>query len=313
MSKTVLVPKCFTKSGYDILKQAQINAIKVDQMNDEVINKYGDQIDGAIVMLEPISNNLFNQADKLKIVARLGAGYNNIDLQEASKHGVIVTNTPEMNYEQVAEAIIGSILLLGRDVYQRHLDLMNGHWNEGHTAKGYSIEGQTLGVIGYGRIGKTAAQKAAALGMKILVNNGSHHKTPDVGKEVDLDTLLSQSDFVSLSVPVTPETTGMVDKDFLTKMKPTASLINFGRGDLINHDDFVAALKQNQIHSAALDTFHTEPLPIDDELLKLDNVFLTPHIGGSTIDAIDRGSRDSASEVARVLTGQQPKWQVNQL
>lgn len=311
MTKTVLVPQCFTPSGYEILKHGNINAIKVNQMNETVISKYGPQIDGAIVMLEPISNNLFSQAPHLKIVARLGAGYNNIDLHEATKHGVVVTNTPEMNYEQVAEAIIGSILLLGRDVYQRHLDLMNGHWNEGHTAKGASIEGQTLGIIGYGRIGKTAAKKAAALGMKILVNNGSHHKQPDVGQEVDLDTLLRQSDFVSLSVPVTPETTGMINQKTLSKMKPSASLINFGRGDLIVHDDIVVALKNHEIHSAALDTFHTEPLPVDDELLKLDNAFLTPHIGGSTVDAIDRGSRDSASEVVRVLSGNAPQWQVN--
>lgn len=311
MAKTVIVPKFMTKSGYQILKQAGIKTITVDQLDEAAINEYGSQIDAAIVMLEPISNLLFKRAPQLKIIARLGVGYNNIDLKTASEHGVVVTNTPDVNYQQVAESIIGSVLFLAHDIYQRHQDLMNGHWDAGHTPAGRSIKGQTLGVIGYGRIGRTTAKMAAALGMKILVNNGSQPKTPSVGQAVGLKTLLAKSDFVSLSAPVTPETRGMINQEALRQMKATASLINFGRGDLIVHDDLVAALKNHTIHSAALDTFHTEPLPAADELRQLDNVFLTPHIGGSTVDAIDQGSKDSANEVVRVLNGQDPQWQVN--
>lgn len=217
-----------------------------------------------------------------------------------------MTITPKANYNSVAEAIIGAILLASRDMYHRNQTLIHGDWAYGHSPAGHDIAGQTLGIIGYGRIGQALAKKAAALGMKVLANNGHHYKEPEVGTAVPLDDLLVNSDFISLSTPVTAETTEMMNQDAFDKMKRTATLINFGRGQLINQDDLIAALKNHTIHSAVLDAFQQEPLPTNDELLNLSNVFLTPHIGGGTIDAINRGCQDAASEVVRFLNGQNP-------
>lgn len=313
MSKTVLIPKNFTQTGRQVFKNAGLNIIEVDKVNNESLIKYGDQVNGAIVMLDHIDNDTYQKTPHLKILARVGVGYNNIDPQGAGKHGVYVTITPRANYNTVAEAILGAILMLSRDTYQRHNSLLAGDWAAGHATAGYDIDGQTLGIIGYGRIGHALAKKADALGMQVLVNNGSHPKTPEVGKAVDLDQLLENADYVSLTAPVTAETTGMMNAATFQKMKNSASLINFGRGALINHEDLVNALKNHDIHSAALDAFQTEPLPKDSDLLKLSNVFITPHIGGGTIDAMNRGTHDAASEIVRVLNGNQPQWAVNNL
>lgn len=313
MSSTVLIPKHLASIGRDVLSAAKLNIIEVDKVNQKTLLQYGDQVDGAIVMLDPINNDLYAKLPRLKILARVGVGYNNIDPDGATQHGVWVTITPHANYNSVAEAILGAILMLSRDTFQRHQAMMSGDWAKGHSTAGHDIAGQTLGIIGYGRIGHALAQKAAALGMNILVNNGAHHKNPEVGAAVTLDKLLKQSDFVSLSAPVTAETTGMINQRAFQLMKPSASLINFGRGQLINHDDLVAALNNDEIHSAALDAFDTEPLPATDELFQLKNVFLTPHVGGGSIDAMNRGSHDAATEIVRVLNGQKPQWPVNQL
>lgn len=313
MPKAVLISKDFAEAGRQVFRDAGIEMIEVANVNNEALIQYADRAEGAIMMLDPISNDTYAKTPHLKILARVGVGYNNIDPAEAAQHGVWVTITPHANYNSVAEAILGAILMASRDMYQRQQALMHGQWDAGHAAAGHDIAGQTLGIIGYGRIGHALAKKAAALGMDVLVNNGHHHKDPEVGTAVLLDELLKQADYVSLSAPVTAETTEMINHQTLAQMKTTASLINFGRGQLVNHDDLVAALKNGTIHSAFLDAFQQEPLPTDDELLQLPNAFLTPHIGGTTIDAMDRGSRDAASEVVRVLNGQQPQWPVNQL
>ncbi|WP_251545850.1 phosphoglycerate dehydrogenase [Limosilactobacillus caecicola] len=313
MSQAVLIPKIFQEAGRQVFRDAGIEMIEVEDVNNDALIQYADRIQGAVVMLDQISNATYQKTPNLKVLARVGVGYNNIDPQGAAAHGVWVTITPHANYNSVAEAILGGILLTSRDMFQRQQALRDGHWDEGHATAGHDIAGQTLGIIGYGRIGHALAKKAAALGMKVLVNNGSHHKDPEVGTAVSLDELLRTADYVSLSAPVTDETREMMNQNAFAKMKETASLINFGRGQLVNHDDLIAALKNGQIHSAVLDAFQTEPLPTDDELTTLSNVFLTPHIGGGTIDAMDRGCHDAASEVVRVLKGEKPQWPVNQL
>ncbi len=313
MKKAVLIPADFRDAGRKVFEDANIEMIAVKNVDNEALIQYGDQVQGAVVMLDQISNDTYAQTPKLKVLSRVGVGYNNIDPAGAAANGVWVTITPHANYNSVAEAILGAILMAARDTYQRQQLLLAGKWDQGHATAGHDISGQTLGIIGYGRIGHALAQKAAALGMKVVINNGAHHKKLEVGTEVSLDELLATADYVSLSAPVTKETTAMMNKQAFEQMKPSATLINFGRGQLVNHDDLIAALKNHEIHSAVLDAFQQEPLPVDDELTKLDNVFLTPHIGGGTIDAMDRGCHDAASEVIRVLQGQKPQWPVNQL
>lgn len=313
MSQTVLIPAGLEPISRQILERAGLNVVEVPMVTSEQFHKYADNLLGAIIRMEQVDNEVYDACPHLKILARIGVGYDNIDYQTAAAHGVYTTITPHSNAVTVAEAILGSILMLSRDVLQRSRDLRAGNWSQGAATAGHDIQGQTLGIIGYGRIGHELAQRAHALGMKILINNGHHHKDSEFGQSVSLDDLLSQSDYVSLNAPVTPETKGLINAESISKMKPSASIINFGRGALINTDDLVAALKTNRLHSAALDVFDPEPIAMDSPLLQLDNVILTPHIGGGTIDAMARACHDAAEEIVRVAQGQEPNWPVTPL
>lgn len=312
MQPTVLIPAVIGDASQPLFAKAGINVITVPTVDAANLVQYGQQADGAILGLEPIPEATFAKTPRLKILARLGVGYNNVNPTVAKEHGVIVSITPRANYNTVAEGILAMIFVLGRNLMASNRAIMSGHWPAVRANGGHDILDQTLGIIGYGRIGRALEEKAAALGMKILVNNGDHPKQPRFGQLVDLPTLYRESDFISLTPRVTPKTTGMINKDTLALMKPTANLINYGRGQLIVTDDLVAALKHHQIHTAALDAFDPEPLPADSPLLQLDNVFLTPHVAGGTIEANARAVHDATEEIIRVLSGHAPLWAVNE-
>lgn len=310
MPQTVLIPAGLEPVSRQILETAGLNVIEVNEVSTAEFFKYADNLLGAIIRMEQVDNRVYDACPNLKILARIGVGYDNIDYQTAAAHGVYTTITPHSNAVTVAEAILGAILTLSRDVIQRSRDLRAGNWAKGAATAGHDIQGQTLGIIGYGRIGHELAKRAHALGMKVLINNGHHHKESEFGQSVSLDELLSQADYLSLNAPVTAETTGMINAETIGKMKSSASIINFGRGALINTNDLVDALQSHQIHSAALDVFDPEPIEMDSPLLDLDNVILTPHIGGGTIDAMTRACHDAAEEIVRVAKGQKPNWPV---
>lgn len=312
MKQTVLVPTDFETGAVQALENAGLDVVKVSTLTDQTMLAHADSLVGAVVHLEKISEPVFKQLPHLKILARTGVGYDNVDYKGAAKHGIYVTITLQCNFHTVTEAILGAMLMLSRNTLHRMQLMKDGQWQAGKAVTGYSLFGQTLGIIGYGRIGQELAKCAHALGMKILYNNGPHHKPSAVGKSVDLEELFTQSDYVSLNVPVTPATEHLVNQQTLSLMKPSASIINYGRGKLIDTDALVAALKDGQLRSAALDSFDPEPLPMDSPLRQLDNVMLTPHIGGATIDAMTRASRDAASEIIRVAQGKEPQWAVNQ-
>lgn len=312
MKQTVLIPNDFEAGATQALQQAGLNVVKVSALTDQVMLDYADTLVGAVVHLEKISEPIFKQLPHLKILARTGVGYDNVDYVGAAKHGIYVTITPQCNFHTVTEAILAAMLMLSRNTLQRMQLMKDGQWQAGKFNSGYSLFGQTLGIIGYGRIGQELARCAHALGMNILYNNGPHHKPSSVGQSVSLKELFTQSDYVSLNVPVTPSTEHIVNAQTLALMKPTAAIINYGRGKLIDTDALVTALQNGRLRSAALDSFDPEPLPMDSPLRKLDNVMLTPHIGGATIDAMTRASRDAASEIIRVARGKQPQWAVNQ-
>lgn len=311
MKQTVMIPNDLEPVAFKMLSDAGLNIVKVDKLTNQNMIAHADTLIGAIVHLEDLKEDLFSQLPHLKILARTGVGYDNVDYAGAAKHGIYVTITPKCNFHTVTEAILGAILMLSRNTLGRMQAMKDGDWQAGKANSGHDIFNQTLGIIGYGRIGQELARCAHALGMKILYNNGKHIKSSPFGQSVSVDELLSQSDYVSLNVPVTPETEKMINAQTLRLMKPTAALINYGRGKLIDTDALVAALKSGQLRCAALDAFDPEPLPMDSPLRQLDNVMLTPHIGGATIDAMNRASRDAASEIIRVAQGKEPQWAVN--
>lgn len=221
----------------------------------------------------------------LKVIGRAGTGLDNIDVAYAQEQGILVVNAPDANTVAVAEHTMGLLLSLARRLPRADLSLKEGKW-EKKKLMGTGLKGKTLGIVGFGRIGREVATRAQAFDMKILVNQ--KRKTPEALLEnvesVDLTVLLQKADFVTLHVPLKPETENMIGADQLALMKPTAYLINTARGGVIDEAALLAALDEGQIAGAALDVFMEEPAP-NSVLVQHERVIATPHIAASTEDA----------------------------
>ena len=244
-------------------------------------------------------------APVLKIIARFGTGYNTVDVAAANQAGVIVTNTPGANAVSVAELTIGLFICLSRYILPQDRIIREGNWKR---IVGPELAGKTVSLIGMGAIGSEVAKRCRVFGINVLACDPFPRPGLDTQLDfqyVDFETAMRRADFVSLHSPVTPENCGFINKTTLELMKPSAFLINTARGELINENDLYNALFQKQIAGAALDAFQQEP-PRDERFFKLDNVILTPHIGGNSFEAIERMGLGAAQEVLRVLAGEPP-------
>lgn len=254
---------------------------------DAIIVRSATQVDA-----EVIEHGL-----KLKIIARAGAGLDNIDVAFAQEQGIVVVNAPDANTVAVAEHTMGLLLSLARRLPRADLSLKEGKW-EKKALVGTGLKGKTLGIVGFGRIGREVATRAQAFGMKILVNQ--KRKTPEALLEnvtsVDLHALLQASDFVTLHVPLKPETEKMIGAAELAQMRPTAYLINTARGDVIDEEALLHALNAGQIAGAALDVFVQEPAP-NSALVQHERVIATPHIAASTEDARQAAAVSVAEQI----------------
>lgn len=178
MSATVLVPTYLAKTGYEVLQQAGLNIIEVPNVDNATLLKYQDEAAGAIMGVSPIDDQTYAQMKQLKILARIGVGFDSLNPVEAAKHGIVVTITPHSNAISVAESTIGALLNLSKDLPQRTALMRAGKWREANQAQGHDIDGKVIGIIGYGRIGHEVEKRAAALGMRMLINNGNRPKVP---------------------------------------------------------------------------------------------------------------------------------------
>lgn len=243
-------------------------------------------------------------SSKLKIIARWGVGYDSVDVPAATRHGIVVTYTPDLLNEAVADYTFALLLALARRVHEAHGTMQRGEWKN---AWGEDVGGRTLGIIGLGRIGKAVARRAAGFGMRIL----AHTAHPDPANKsvefVSLEKLLAESDFVSLHAALTPETRGMIGEAQLHQMKPTAYLINTGRGALLDEAALVRALKENWIAGAALDVFTTEPLPANSALRSAPNLLLSPHQSSYARGTGERVSLSAAQAIVDLMNGKQPQ------
>lgn len=190
--------------------------------------------------------------------------------------------------------------------------MRQGDFNYPQTHRGFDLEGKTLGIFGFGRIGQLVAQKASALGMTILYTN-RHPRETTFAKQVTFDELLQKSDIVTLHAAVTSDTRKIMNREAFAKMKPGSALINLGRGALVDETALIDALNSKRLRAAALDVFDEEPLPLSSPLYQFDNILLTPHIASNTTESMNRMAIGAASEVVRVLNGRQPQWAVNTL
>ena len=282
-------------------------------MSEEELLKAVEDVEGLIVGVDEISRKIIEHAKKLKIIARHGIGVDNIDLKAATDNNVIVTYTPHVNAESVADFTMGLILSVARCIPQAHLSMRQGKW-EATKFIGAEVYGKTLGIIGLGGIGYRVAKRAKGFNVRILAYDPyiSHERADEVSAElVNLETLLRKSDFVTLHVALTDETRGMIGEKEFNLMKKTAYFINTARGQAVDERALYKALKERKIAGAAIDVYSKEPPSADFPLLRLDNVVTSPHIAAYTLEAIRRMDMMNAEDVVKFFKGETPRYVAN--
>ena len=308
-----MVTDSIAAEGLDLLsKQGYEVDYKPDISPNELLKIIG-QYDALMVRSRTkVTKEVIEAGKNLKVIARAGVGVDNIDVAAATERRIPVVNAPASLTTSVAELTLGHMLSLARQIPRANAGMKAGKW-EKKAFMGTELKGKTLGLVGIGRIGAEVCRLCQAFGMDVIAYDPylTAEAISKMGAEkVDLDDVLKRADYVSIHVPKTPETEGMIGIEALRLMKPTAYLVNCSRGGLVDEDALVRALKEGMIAGAALDVFKDEP-PTGSPLLELENVVLTPHIGGSTEEGQSRASPDAAEGVIAVLSGKRPKYIVN--
>ena len=282
-----------------------------------IIEKARD-VDALVSLLsDKIDAEVFDAAPKLKIVSQLAVGFDNIDVQEATKRGIYVTNTPGVLTETTADFAWALLMAVARRVVEADKYVRTGQWKVGwHPSMllGRDVYGATIGIVGAGRIGQAVARRAKGFNMRILYYDVVAR--PEIEKElgakrVDLDTLLREADFVSIHVPLMKETYHMINAEKLKLMKETAYLVNNARGPVVDEKALYEALKEGRIAGAGLDVFEQEPTPVDNPLLKLDNVVVAPHISSGSYETRSKMAEMVAENLVAFFEGRQPPNLVN--
>jgi glyoxylate reductase len=271
----------------------------------------------ASLLSDKIDAEVFDAAPRLKIVAQMAVGFDNIDVQEATKRGIYVTNTPEVLTDTTADFAWALLMAIARRVVEADKYVRTGQWKVGwHPSmmQGRDIHGATIGIVGAGRIGFAVAKRATGFNMKILFYDVVPR--PEMEKElgakkVDLDMLFRESDFVSIHVPLMKETYHLVNADRLKLMKKTAYLINNSRGPVVDEKALYGALKEGRIAGAGLDVFEQEPTPLNNPLLKLDNVVVAPHISSASYETRSKMAEMVAENLVAFFEGKKPPNLIN--
>jgi D-3-phosphoglycerate dehydrogenase len=249
-----------------------------------------------------VTSKVIAAAPKLRVVGRAGVGVDNVDIEAATQHGTVVMNTPGGNTVTTAELSFLMLLSLARKVPQAHATMVAGKWDR-KLFQGAELAGKTLGVLGMGRIGTEVAKRAIAFGMKVVAYDPylteERARAIGAGYADSLDQVYTSADFITVHMPVTPETKNMLNAAAFTKMKPGVKIVNCARGEIIAENDLIAALESGKVAGAALDVFTVEPLPADHPFRKQPNLILTPHLGASTEEAQEK----CGIEVAEVIAG----------
>ncbi len=306
MKMKVLVAAPLHEKAIEVLKEAGFDVVYEEYPDEEKLVELVKDADAIIVRSKPkVTRRVIESAPKLKVIARAGVGLDNIDLEAAKERGIKVVNSPAASSRSVAELAIALVFNVARKIAFADRKMREGIWAKKQCV-GIELEGKTLGIIGFGRIGYQIAKIAKALGMKVLLYDPypNEERAKEVGgKFVDLETLLRESDVVTLHVPLVEATYHMINEERLKLMKKTAILINAARGAVVDTKALVKALEEGWIAGAGLDVYEEEPLPKDHPLTKLDNVVLTPHIGASTVEAQMRAGVQVAEQIVEILKG----------
>jgi D-3-phosphoglycerate dehydrogenase / 2-oxoglutarate reductase len=307
----ILVTEGLEQNGQALLRQAARVDDSCDITPDELLKVVKDY-DALIVHNRTrLTSAVFAAAQNLKVVGGAGAGVDNIDLSAAHQHGVTVVNAPTATSAAVAELTLAFILALARQITAANTAMKTGLWTK-KTLQGCEVNGRTLGILGMGNVGSAVARRAAALGMRPV---GYDPQLNDeeirvrAAEPVQPAHLYSISDFISLHLPLTPETRGMIDGQTLAHMKRGVYLVCTARGGIINETALLGALESGQVAGAALDVYQSEP-PGLSALVSHPQVIATPHIGAQTGEAQKRAAQDIAEEVLAALQGAPLRWKV---
>lgn len=310
----VLIPQEISKEGVNALIRAGHEIRMGTGLSEEELTREVADCDAVLLRTAAVTRKVLEAGTKLKIVARHGAGYNNVDIQAAQELGIWVTNTPDATTGSVSEFTIGAILASARRMFEMNDAMKAGDFFYKNTHKGTDLAGKTLAVIGLGRIGLAVARKAYyGLDMKIIAfaHNREQKDVPEYIRLVDWERAFREADFVSLHVPLRESTRGFIGTREFAWMKPSACLINCARGEVVKEAELIRALEQGQIGGAFCDVLEQEPPAADNPLLSMKQVSVTPHMASNTEECMAKMAYQAASQINRVLAGQEPDWPVN--
>ncbi len=316
MSYKILIPQDIAPAGKDFLREKGYEVKPGTGYDQETIIKEIVDCDGVIVRNFSFDRKIMEAAKKLKVIARHGVGYDNIDVEAATEFGIQVTFAPLSNALSVAEHVICFILSSAHRLVLCDRELKKGNFEIRHTLNARDVSGKTLGIIGFGRIGKLVAQKAKlGLDMRVIIYDPfvSVFDDPQYEYAKSLEEILGVSDYITLHIPLNEKTKDYIRLQELEIMKPSACIINAARGGIVNEKDLFHALSNDIISFACLDVFEEEPVKKDNPLLSLENTILTPHSATLTHESLERMGLHAAQGIDEVLQGKKPTWAVNHI
>lgn len=296
----VLIREPIAEAGVELLRARFDVDVDTESPLDEIVGRY----DGIVIRsATKLTAELIDRADRLRVIGRAGVGVDNVDVDAATRRGIVVANAPESNVVSAAEHTVGLLLALARNIPQAHAALTDGRWERSKWG-GVEVADKVLGVLGFGRIGRQVARRAQALQMKVVAYDP--FVAADRFRELGVDSasfedVLARADFLTLHLPLTDDTRGAIDAAAIARMKDGVRIVNAARGELLDLDALVAALESGKVAGAAVDVFPQEPY--DGPLLKAPNVVVTPHLAASTEEAQDRAGVIVAEQVAAALEG----------
>jgi D-3-phosphoglycerate dehydrogenase / 2-oxoglutarate reductase len=315
MKKKILIVQPIHESGVKVFDDRFDVRVASDPSVPTVIKEI-QGVEGVVLRMAPFTREIIEAAGSLKVIGRHGVGVDTIDVKAATERGIIVVNTPEANTISVAEHTITVIGALAKRVVVYDRAIRTGGWQIRDTYRAVDLDGKTLGLVGIGRIGSLVARKAAvAYNMKVIAFDP--YVAPERAQAMGItlvpasDDVFRQADVVSMHTPLTPETRRFVNDARLGLMKPSAFLINFSRGEVVDEKALYTALKTGVIAGAAIDVYDPEPPLNDNPLYELENIILSPHSAALTQECVIRMAVGAAEGVVDVLTGKTPKYVVN--
>ncbi len=302
----VLVKEKIGDSGVALLREAGFDVELGDGWEDGELERRIGEFDGILIRsATKLTSDLIARAERLRAVGRAGVGVDNVDVEAATRRGIVVANAPQSNVITAAEHTMALLTALARNVPQAHASLIAGAWDRAKYS-GVELYEKTLGILGFGRIGQLVAQRARGFGMQVLAFDAyvAEERFRELGVERadSSDEVYAAADFITVHLPKTPETENWLDAAAFAKMKDGVRVLNVARGPLVVDEDLKAALDSGKVAGAALDVFREEPIT-DHPLFGYPNVIVTPHLGASTAEATDRAGYQAAEQVVAALTG----------